>query len=173
MKYLFVFLFLSMSISTFAQSDFDKSKDSENNAIVYKGQITFEDLKAEPTFNWFTEGTEQYKPDAREVEFLKKNLKSYRLVVLLGTWCEDSQNLIPKLNKVLQTAEFPMSQYQMFGVNREKAAKYAEKQMYKLEKVPTIIVFKGNKEVGRIVETVEKSVENGLVKIINGGKSLD
>jgi hypothetical protein len=45
--------------------------------------------------------------------------------------------------------------------------------MYKLEKVPTIIVFKGNKEVGRIVETVDKSVENGLVKIINEGKELE
>jgi hypothetical protein len=45
--------------------------------------------------------------------------------------------------------------------------------MYKLDKVPTIIVFKGNKEVGRIVETVEKSVENDLVEIINGGKDLD
>jgi thiol-disulfide isomerase/thioredoxin len=173
MKYLFAFLLISMSVSTFAQSDFDKSKDPENNAVVYKGQITFEDLKAESSFNWFRDGTEQYKPNTKEVEFLKKNLKNYRLVVLLGTWCEDSQNLIPKLNKVLETAEFPMSQYQMFGVNREKAAKYAEKQMYKLEKVPTIIVFKGNKELGRIVETVDKSVENGLVKIINGGKDLD
>jgi hypothetical protein len=66
-----------------------------------------------------------------------------------------------------------MVQYEMFGLNREKQAKYAEKQMYKLEKVPTIIVFKGNKEVGRIVETVDKSVETDLVKIINGGKGLD
>lgn len=166
MKKLLFAVGMMMSVHAFAQSDFDISKDKENGAVVYKGQITFADLSKESTFDWLKRGTDKYTPDSNSVKFLKKNLANYELVVLMGTWCDDSQNLIPKLNKVLQVTGYPMAKYTMYGVDRAKTTKYIEHKLYKLDKVPTIIVYKNHVEIGRIVETVKKSIEKDLEVII-------
>jgi hypothetical protein len=149
-------------------SDFDISKDKENGAVVYKGQCTFEDLQKESSFGWLDRGTNAYKPDSNAVKYLKKHLGGYDLVILMGTWCEDSQNLLPKLRKTLQAAAYPMSKLSMYGVDRAKTAKNVEHRLYKLEKVPTIVVYKNYMEVGRIVETVKKSIEADLMAIVKG-----
>ncbi len=59
-----------------------------------------------------------------------------------------------------------MEQYLMYGVDRAKEAKYIEHKLYRVEKVPTIIVLKDNTEVGRIVENTKKSIEEDLMEII-------
>jgi hypothetical protein len=74
--------------------------------------------------------------------------------------------LIPRLYKTMKASNYPMSQVSMYGVDRAKQAKYVEHQLYRLERVPTIMVFKGFIEVGRIIETAEKSVEEDLARII-------
>ena len=155
-----------MGVHAFAQSDYDVSKDKENGAVVFKGQMSFADMEQEPTFSWLKHGTDAYKPDTTTMKYLKKNLPNYEIVVLMGTWCDDSQNMIPKLRKVLQLAGFPMAKYTMYGLDRAKTAKYVEHKLYKVDKVPTVIIYKNHMEQGRITETVKKSVEKDLAEII-------
>lgn len=166
MKKMLLALALLISVNTFAQSDYDVSKDKENGAVVFKGQITFADLAKEPTFDWLKRGADAYTPDSVPVKYLKKYLPQYEIVVLMGTWCDDSQNMIPKLYKTLQVVGYPMNLYSMYGVDRAKTAKYVEHKLYKLDKVPTVIVYRNHMEVGRIVELTKKSVEKDLVNII-------
>ena len=155
-----------ISSAAFAQSDYDVSKDAENGAVVFKGQCSFADLQKEPSFSWFAKGEADYKPDTNAVAYLKQHLKDYELVILMGTWCDDSQNLLPKLHKALTDAGYPVASVKMYGVDRSKQTKYIEHKAYSLEKVPTIIVTKNNGEVGRIVENVKKNIETDLVQII-------
>jgi hypothetical protein len=166
MKCLFFFSLLFFSVSALAQSDFDKSIDEKTGFVVYKGQITVEDIKKESSFSWFNKGVAEYSPDTNAQKILKKHLSEYSLVVFAGTWCDDSQALLPRFFKTLEVAGYPSSKVTMFGVDRAKTAKYVEHRLYKLEKVPTIILFKGFAEVGRIVEFPKKSVEKDLAKLI-------
>ena len=167
MKYLFsIFLLLTMMPAAHAQSDYDVSTDSATGFKVFQGLMTFDDIKKEPTFDWFQRNADAYKPDTTTLKYLKKNLPAYSIVVLMGTWCDDSQNLIPQLYAVLKLSGYPMAQYTMFGVNHHKEAKYVEHKLYKLEKVPTIILYKNHQEVGRIVENVQKSIEGDLAEMI-------
>jgi hypothetical protein len=159
-----------MSFLSTAQSAFDTSTDKENGALIFKGSITFDDLQKEPSFTWYKSGIITYKPDAATVDFLKNELPTYRIVVLMGTWCDDSQNLIPKLYKVLQETKYPLGQLSLYGVNRAKECNHNEHVLYGLKKVPTIILFKNDKEMGRIVETVNKSIESDLKNIITNNK---
>lgn len=156
-----------MSLETFAQNTFQTSKDQENGSVVLKGPISFDDLSKEPNFTWFQQSG-AYKADEQQVSFLNKDLASYQIVVVMGTWCEDSQNLIPKLYSVLQRSAYPMDRLSIFGVDRTKDALKGEKARYGIEKVPTIIVYKDDKEVGRIVEVVKKSIEADLADIVAG-----
>jgi thiol-disulfide isomerase/thioredoxin len=169
MKQLLLAAAMLLTINVMAQtskSDFDISKDAENGAVVYKGQISFDDLGKEGSFGWLKRGSDAYKPDTNAVKYLKKNLVNYEIVVFMGTWCEDSQNLIPKFYKLLQVIGYPMGKLTMYGVDRAKTAKYIEHRLYKIEKVPTIIVYRNHSELGRITELVKKSIETDLINII-------
>ncbi|MBL7717736.1 MAG: thioredoxin family protein [Flavipsychrobacter sp.] len=152
-----------MSTGIFAQGNFQISKDTENGSVVFKGPITFADLAAEPSFTWFQRNS-AYEPGADAMEVLKNDLSGTRIIVVMGTWCEDSQNLVPRLHTVLSEANF--HNVTVYGVDRTKDALAGEKATYGIERVPTIIVYKEDKEVGRIVEVVQKSIEEDLVSIV-------
>ena len=145
---------------------YDVSKDEKNGELVYNGLITFDDLNKEPTFTWLKSGNDEYKPEETAANYLRTHLKDYSIVVFLGTWCDDSHYLIPKFEKVLQMIEYPLSQISMYGADRAKTTKNGEHKKYNITLVPTIILFKGEKEAGRITETTQKSIEADLVAII-------
>jgi len=171
MRKLFFPALLLISMNTFAQSDYDRSTDKENNEVVFKGQLTFEDLQKEPSFEWFKEGATNYTPDKEAIAYLKKELPEYEVIVFLGTWCDDSHVEVPRLYKILTTANYPMRKYSLYGVDRAKTSKYVENKLYKIEQVPTIILVRKNNEAGRIVEHPKKSIEQDLVEIIKRDKS--
>jgi len=165
MKSIVFLILMLLSVSGFAQSDFDRSVDAENGSVVFKGQLTLEDLRKESSFEWL-DGPTKYEPDSTAMKFLRKHLPDYKLVTFLGTWCDDSHTLFPKLVRIMDIASFSPSNHMVFGVDRSKTTKYVESQLYRIEFVPTIIVYKGFTEIGRIVETPEKSLEKDLVRII-------
>lgn len=164
-KYLLAIAIL-MSLNVSAQSDFITDKDPENGSVVFKGVITYDDLLSEKTFTWLKSGTDSYKPDENSIKYLAAHLPQYKMVVFLGTWCDDSQSMIPKLYKILQLTNYPMKNYTMYGVDRTKQANFEEHKIYNIQNVPTIILFRDRFEVGRIVETLHKTMEADLISII-------
>jgi len=163
-----VFLFLMiMSLSAGAQSGhFKVFKDSVDGGQVFNGPVTFSDLNKEASFTWLSSGYDLYDPDGKTIEKLQGRLKNYSIVVFLGTWCDDSHNLVPKLEKVLDKAAYPYSNLTMYGVDRGKTTLNGEDKQYGIKLVPTIILINEGKEVGRITESVSKSIEDDLEAII-------
>lgn len=166
---LFTILMLT-GMYSFAQEAYDVLKDKETGQQIFKGPLVFRDLDFEPSFTWMTE-SKSYKPNVEAIAYLKEYLPQYEMVVFLGTWCDDSHNIIPKLYAVLQTVKYPMHKYTMYGVDREKKSKSGEEMLYRIINVPTIILYKDHREVGRIVETLKKSVETDLENIIKADKA--
>lgn len=166
MKSLFLLFAILLGFSAGAQKPYSISTDDQTGSLVFKGPITLSDLNGEPSFKWMKKGQDSYSPDQNAIVYLRRALPPYTLIVLMGTWCDDSQNLIPKLAKVLQQTKFPADHLAMWGVDRAKETGGIESKTFQLKKVPTIIVYKGNHEVGRIVESVNRSVEVDLAQII-------
>ena len=174
MKYLFLFVIAcALSSTAGAQKAYSTSKDEETGAVIFKGPITMADLQEELSFNWMKKGEAAYQPDSTAIKYLQKELPAYTIVVLMGTWCDDSQNLIPRLSKTLTAAKFPMKQYVMYGVDRAKETGGTEGQMYNVKRVPTIIVYKGQREAGRIIESVKRNIETDLAQIIQKGSGAN
>ena len=166
-KKIILALLVIMNLSAFAQGPaYDVSKDVKNGQVVFNGPVTFDDLFKETSFSWLKSGVDQYKPDAQATDILKQRLKDYTLVVFLGTWCDDSHDMIPRLVKVLQIVGYPLSTITMYGVDREKATKGGENKQYNITLAPTIILFKEGKEAGRITETAQTSVEGDMAAIV-------
>lgn len=166
---LLIALLLMINISADAQTKaYDTSRDVKNGQMVFNGPITFSDLFTETSFSWLQSGIDEYKPVADAMAVLQSRLKEYTIVVFIGTWCDDSHYLLPKLVKVLQQAGYLLTDVTMYGADREKTTKNGEQKQYNITLVPTIILFKDGKEAGRITESALKSVEEDLVKIILG-----
>jgi thiol-disulfide isomerase/thioredoxin len=167
MKKILLVLILIMNIKATAQNTtYSVSKDSVDGGLIFDGPVTFNDLNNEPSFTWLKSAVESYKPYDNIVQYLKTYLPDYTMVIFLGTWCDDSHYLIPRLEKVLQLIDYPQTNIKMYGVDRAKTTTGGEHKKYDVTLVPTIILFKDGKEVGRITETVKKSIEEDISAII-------
>jgi len=166
MKGILAALLLLASMHAMAQKAYTVTRDTEDTGFIYNGLITFNDLDNEATFDWLRIGNHGYSPDDETITYLSSSLDRYTMVVFMGTWCDDSHNLVPKLEKVLQMTKYPMGQLTMYGVDRAKVTIRGENTKYNITFVPTIILFRNGTEVGRITESVKKSVEEDLAAII-------
>ncbi len=166
MRAILLVLAVMINFSTMAQWTYKVTTDSPDGGKIFNGLVTFDDLKRESTFEWMTSGMQSYKPEDKSMSLLKFYLRQYDMVVFLGTWCDDSHNLIPKLAKVLELLDFPPAKVTMFGVDRAKTTTGGEQKKYHITNVPTIILFKDGIETGRITENVKVSVEGDLSAIL-------
>jgi hypothetical protein len=162
---LFALIFFTMAAQ--AQFYYDVSRDEQSGQTMFVGRCTFDDLADEASFDWFTMSSDKYNPEPTITEELKKTLPSCQITIFMGTWCEDTHNLLPKLYKTMLLTHC-FTNYKMYGVDRSKKSKDNEQEAFKVENVPTIIVSKNGEELGRIVETSNGSIEAHLFKIVGG-----
>lgn len=122
------------------------------NEKSLKGIISREVLLADTSFHWYAENLKGYTPHAAALEGLKKNKDSIQLLTFMGTWCEDSHVIIPKFFALTDAAGFSQDRITLIGVDRQKKTLSHLAEALNIKNVPTIIVLKNGKEVGRVVE---------------------
>jgi thiol-disulfide isomerase/thioredoxin len=164
---LFILTCLFFQMNSFAQShsDFETIKSDQEAEVIYKGSCTFEDIGKVSAFD-LEKNAAAYTPAAAKIDALKNSLGNYHLVIVMGTWCEDSHYMIPKLYRVLKEVQYPIAAIDLFAVDREKKGRNGEEQKYGITNVPTVILLKDGVEKGRITETVQKSIEEDMLNII-------
>jgi hypothetical protein len=135
-----------------------QQKDSTQ---VLEGKLQRTELE---DFKWFKEEYYQYKPAMSIVEELV-NYDKCSLMVVLGTWCSDSHELVPQLFKVADLAGW--EKIELIGVDRKKQCRMVDIKPLNIEYVPVIMVFNNKKLVGKIVETTDKSIEEDLLKLLS------
>lgn len=167
MRCLLLICALLISAQMTAQKGYTSFRDKDTHELIYQGRLTFNDIVQEPEFKWLQERSAGYRPAKEPMEVLKTALGEYTMVVVMGTWCSDTKDMLPKLYKVLKDAQYPLGQLTMFGLDHAKKGRNNEEETYAIETIPTIILQRDGKEIGRIAETVKKSVEADLVEIIH------
>ncbi len=172
MKSLLLILISLISIKTMTAQDFVREEDKKTGKVLLRGKITFDNLLHETSFKWLETGAQAYQPDRNVVDELSKLAVDYRFVVFAGTWCQDTKDLLPKFYKVLLEAGIDLRAVEMYGVNRSKEALNIESTLYGIKNVPTIIVMHQYREIGRIVESVNTSIEEDLDVLIRKDYSM-
>ncbi len=162
---LFIFTLLLTTNFVIAQ-DFVREHDRKTGKPLLRGRLSFQDIMKESTCSWLEEGAEAYTPNRSAIEGLSTVWKDYRFVLFIGTWCDDTKNLLPKFYKTMLEAGISPYSIEMYGVNRTKQSLKDEHKFYKLERVPTIIIMHQKREVGRIVESVNTSIEEEMLAIM-------
>ena len=146
----------------------NREVESKNDGKMLLGTQTLDQFRKEPFKTWFDEEYNRYQIDQSSLAELKKEkLNSYNIILVMGTWCEDSHREVPRFFKILEATKYPESKLTIIAVNRKKEAPSGEEGLYNIQRVPTIIVQKYGKEIGRIIESPSSGyLERDLLEIL-------
>lgn len=119
---------------------------------ILKGFMTKQDLATDSSFAWFAENQKGYTPDQNALQLLRTSKDSINIVAFGGTWCGDTKYILPKFFVLADAAGLSPDRVTMLGVDRSKKTIHHLAEAFGITNVPTIIVMKNGKEVGRVVE---------------------
>lgn len=152
----------------------ENSKEKINDTVPYEesvmllGKANRDGFQMDAFKSWFNPGYTDYKVDSETLEQLKPLLKDVTITIFMGTWCEDSQRETPHFYKILDEAGFDESKLTMITVSEEKTTPEGFEKGKNIINVPTIIFYKNEKELGRIVEYPIESLEKDMLAILSG-----
>lgn len=153
MKYLSTLVIALLAAHTsFAQVQYEVSKDPKNGLKTVKGILSREQLQNDTAFAWMKNDISWYKPNAVCVTSLSAVKDSVQLLVFIGTWCEDSHIVLPQLLKMLDQVKFAADHLTIIGVDRSKQTLGSLSAALGITKAPSILVMKNGKEIGRVEE---------------------
>ncbi|MDR2204539.1 MAG: thioredoxin family protein [Flavobacteriaceae bacterium] len=146
----------------------NREVDNERDGKMLLGTQTKSQFSKSPYSDWYDKEHAEYAMDKEAIKDLRKEkLNSYNISVFLGTWCEDSHREFPRLMKILEELNYPEQKLTIVAVNRKKESPSGEETRFNIQYVPTIIVKKYGKEIGRIIEAPNSGwLERDLLEII-------
>ena len=153
-KYLLIVLCLvSTTTGLFAQAQYETSQDPKHPEVkIIRVLVNKYQILNDTAFKWFGPNQGGYKADTATLNAFERAKGKYQFVIFGGTWCEDTQFILPKFFKLQEQTGFPDEAITMFGVNRAKTSLGNIAKAFNITNVPTFIVMKDGKEVGRVVE---------------------
>ena len=157
MKYFFVSTVIVLSLSACSSSkpatvktNYEVIKDNESK--ILKGTLNRSLIENDTAFAWFKDNMRYGSVDEYALTAFKQKSGQFSILVFGGTWCHDTQNLLPKFYRLLDKSGFPENKVTLIGVDRAKTAPNELHTKWNITNVPTFIILKNGKEMGRVVE---------------------
>lgn len=166
-RYLPISLFLCLLIQcTGSTSVLNKTNDlNSNKATHLYGEISPEELYE--VFPAWEKIEDDYQVDKNAIKSLAQVGENYRVDIFLGTWCSDSRREAPRFMKIWERAGLnnivPMT---LYAVDRNKESGNGLAKDRDIQFVPTFIFYKGDQEVGRIIESPDDLLEKDVAQIL-------
>lgn len=154
MKTLCTLLLVFITYFLTAQAQYEVTIEPGNSGVkILTGMINRDLLQNDTSFKWYSSNQQSYNPDTAIIHSLAKiKTAKLQLIIFGGTWCEDTQFILPKFFKLQEISGIPDENITLFGVNRKKVSLGHIAEALGIINVPTIIVLKDGKELGRVVE---------------------
>jgi len=161
-----VIISLSALLSLFGQETNKRVFDEKSQTEILVGTCTRDGLLGCAFAEDYNIEYPMYKPNDTVVAQIKDMIGGLKCVIVLGTWCGDSKEQVPRFFKILDQTGAVFDNLEIFCVDRQKEAPGLEiKTTYNIEKVPTFIFFRDDTEIGRIIETPKTTLESDMLLI--------
>jgi len=162
-KYAIIFVLIN-ALAFISLLSCESSNDNQTSYPV--GEFSWE--KWQSKAGWDDYSASDYTPSS---EYISKILtanqdRNISFIIFTASWCPDSKSETPKIYKLFNALNTPLTSSRLFGVDRDKIEPTKTYLTYDLLKVPTLIVIEDGEEIGRIVEYPIKTWEEDLLKIL-------
>jgi thiol-disulfide isomerase/thioredoxin len=151
----------------FPQEKNTRYKDPKLNIEILYGNCDRAGLEEGEFGQLFRQYYKIYEPDMKVISQIRPLQEGIDILIVLGTWCSDSQEQVPKFFKVLDKTRFPKKNIQMICVSSGKEAGLVDLVNYDIVKVPTFIFYRKGREIGRIIETPYTTLESDLLMFLS------
>lgn len=159
-------LSLSIIISSCSGPGYSVSKDDETGKHIIVGELSWNQWQKSASWNSYV--ADGYIPTASNTDFIATEYSKGNLdfIIVGASWCHDSELGMPEIIEILRLANVPFEKIKIFGVDKNKVEPTGYATSVNIEKVPTLIIIKNGKELGRIIEKPRKSWEQDIVDIL-------
>lgn len=158
-------IFLSVFFLTlFIMSCTPVAEPPHKPSYIVEGDFTYQGFR--DTSHWSVRYDSSYAAEGNNIEILKAKLPGTHMLIYAGTWCGDSKHQVPRMMKVLHESEFDLNTLDFRLVDRSKKDKVGHSVQDSIKYIPTFILYRDSKEIGRIVESPKATLEQDLVKML-------
>lgn len=116
---------------------------------------------------WYKPEYDNYETNKNDLDTIKQKLNGVKIIVVAGSWCSDSRREMPRLFKIIDELKIDSSAVKLICVDRDKKEEGIEIEKLDIKLVPTFIFYRDEKELGRIVETPQTTLEGDIKDILN------
>lgn len=109
--------------------------------------------------------------DAQAAEALAQVEPGATVVVYLGAWCSDSRREVTRFWKALDAAGQVAFEVRYIALDRDFVAGDVPLSDADLRAVPTFVVLRDGREVGRVVETAVEGIEHDVLDLLTGQRA--
>ncbi|OFX84838.1 MAG: hypothetical protein A2W99_06470 [Bacteroidetes bacterium GWF2_33_16] len=142
--------------------------DEKANQEILIGYCNIEGFTSGMFNDWFQLEYDNYIVDTDVSDQISlDSIDNLEITVVLGTWCSDSRREFPRFYKILEKINFSFDYLTIIAVDRGKNALETNVKELNVELVPTFVFSINGKEIGRIIETPEFSLEKDFKKIVS------
>jgi len=136
--------------------------DSVKNKRILIGKVTQANIADSI---WYKENLNGAIASDSEIDQLNEYTSKVKVEVYFGTWCDDSQMWVPAFIGLMAKTNLK-ADVELIALDRSKKSTETQKLGEIIDKVPTFVVWRDDKECGRIVESPEESLVKDLTKIL-------
>ncbi len=153
MKALVIFLSLTLtSIIGLTPTELNKEVTTNGRTYLY-GEINRAGLETGQYKSWFDAGYNRYELDKTVINSIKKeHLEGITVKLLMGTWCGESKRNVPVFFKFMDAVGLKETQLQSWALDLRKQGPNQEHVRYQIRRVPTVIFYRDDVEIGRFIE---------------------
>ncbi|HVV04527.1 MAG TPA: thioredoxin family protein [Puia sp.] len=145
---LLIAIIIGLGILTRAESECTVTSDGTQK--ILKGLISRDMLEKDAAFSWFHQNRCAYAPDAALTTLVRTRTEQVRFLVFTATWNEDAQYILPRFYSLMDAASIRPDQITLVGVDQEKKTLHHLTETMHINSIPTFIILKNGKEIGRI-----------------------
>ncbi len=161
-------LLVLLTITTVGFSQSNKIiEDLRTGNQMLIGKTTRDAFQNESFSGWYNAQYTKYEVNTGRLASSKDKIKEKSITIVMGTWCSDSRREVPRMLKILDVIDFPKEQVSIINVDRNRKGIDGEADSLNVKAVPTFIMYENDKEIGRIIEKPEETLEKDLVRIVD------
>ena len=167
-------ILITLIIFTSCKNSNNKNKDYSESELEIEyvdliGDFKRKDLTKSPYDSWYIENYDNYELDIETAKKIKKLInRKISIKVIMGTWCSDSRDNVPRFFKLMDYLKFSDRRIELIGLDVDKKNPKEDELKYNIINIPTFIFYKNGVEINRIVELTIESIEKDILKILDG-----